>query len=120
MATQNDTTPKRLTAAQFEKAKPEEIIGCVVSKETFFALTSLAGMLPAAAETTYAGWIMSGRIKVDSTRVVDPTGNKDDEVDLTLEARYVNAERRRARVNERRTQAMRDAGFETRPLALRR
>ncbi len=110
-----------LTVAQFEAMKPEEIGGYFVSKATFFALTSLSTMTaPGAADATYERWIMTGRVKEIVTVIESPTGLEDDVKDVVVSARFVNAERRRANINARKIEAMRDANFDVRPLALRK
>ena len=110
---------KLITTEEFEKLKPEEVVGKVVKKETFIALTSLREMTPQAAEDTYQRWLATKRIVETRTIKEDPTGINEDEVLITLEARYVNSERRRENKNKRLIEQGRAAMMGTLPPALR-
>lgn len=94
---------KKISISQFEKLKPEEVVGHCVSKEDFFKLTWLRLMTePGAAEATYQRWLQTGRVRQIVTTVEDPTGITEDQIEVTIEARFINSERRRENICKRR------------------
>jgi len=100
---------KVLSAEAYESlADKSQVAGRYVTKETFFALTSLRLMTdPGAAETTYSRWLVSRRVQEVVTVEQDPTGLTEDKTSVLIEARYVNAERRRENINKRRVEESR-------------
>lgn len=91
---------------EVEKLPPTEVRGKVVSKEDFFALTSLSEMTePGAAEQTYHRWLASKRVRQIEQRAEDPTGATPDRAEYFVEARYVASERRRVWENWRQREA---------------
>ncbi len=94
---------KILSASDYEAlADKSQVVGKYVTKETFFALTSLRDMIdPGAAETTYARWLVSRRVVEVVTVEQDPTGLVEDKTTVLIEARFVNAEKRRENINKR-------------------
>jgi hypothetical protein len=129
MGEKDGKRPQRLiSAAQLADVKPEEYAAYYVTKEDFFALTSLAGMSRAneedprsidAAEATYVRWVQTGRVKEIRVVVEDPTGEMPDQVSVFVEARYINSERRRENQQKRRIEEARAAMQHTLPPALR-
>lgn len=115
------TKENPLTLERLAGMKPEEVAKTTVDRDLFFALTPLAQMtVPEAAATTYDRWLMTGRVK--ERRVVKESvdGLEDDKVEIYIEARYINAENRRANVTRRKMEAMRADGYDVRPIGARR
>jgi hypothetical protein len=113
-----------LTTDSFDQATPEQLTRGFVSKSTFFSLTPLASItgsvsLSGAAEETYQRWVGTGRVKEIREVSEDPTGLTADTVEIYVQARYVNSERRRHNVNARVIAETAKAGHDTRPLAAR-
>jgi len=94
---------KILSASDYEAlADKSQVVGKYVTKETFYALTTLRDMTdPGAADTTYARWLVSRRVAEVVSVEQDPTGLKEDVTTVLIEARYVNAEKRRENINKR-------------------
>lgn len=94
---------KIMSASDYEAlADKSQVVGKYVTKETFFALTTLRDMTdPGAAETTYARWLVSRRVVEVVTVEQDPTGLIEDKTTVLIEARFVNAEKRRENINRR-------------------
>ena len=112
--------PRVLSTAEFEACRPEEVAGCLVSKESFFQLTSLKEMTePGAAEATYQRWLATGRVQEIRNVEIDPTGLTEDKVEIMVEARFVNAERRRVNVNKREIAKAKALLDESLPASLR-
>lgn len=110
---------KLITAEQFEKLKPEEVTGKCVSKADFFALTWLKTMTdPGAAEATFQRWLQTGRVRQIVTTVEDPTGVNEDTTEITIEARFVNSERRRENIGKRKIEEARKMYMKELPAAL--
>lgn len=111
---------KLITAEEFRKTDPAKVAGYCVTKDDFFALTSLREMTePGAAEYTYSMWLNTGRVKEIRTTKEDPQGLVADEVAITLECRWVNSELRRENNNRRQIAESLKAAQDLLPAALR-
>lgn len=109
-----------LSIEELDKCKPEELAGKHVTKETFFAVVpTLQGMSSQAAEDTYQRWLITRRVVEHVITKEDPTGIKEDERAVYVEARYINLEKRRYNRNQRMIEEARKAVASQLPPALR-
>lgn len=110
-----------LSAQEYEALTDKaDVVGKYVTKEDFFALTSLASMsAEGAAEATYQRWLMAKRVVETREVIQDPTGLTEDKVTVLIEARYINSERRRENANKRQVEESRKVLLSSLPAALR-